>query len=1092
MKKAALLFFLMCSTMFFGQVGIGTTLPDPSTQLDVVASNKGILIPRVNIEDLNTAAPVSDQDIKESVLVYNTNTTSGKGFYYWMGDRWERISNTQEVTTLINSISDDQQLTSVELVGNVLSITLENGGTKSVDLASLAGNSAYQAWLDAGNTGTVADFLASLKGVKGDAGTNGVDGDSAYQAWLDAGNTGTATDFLASIKGDAGTNGVDGDSAYQAWLDAGNTGTATDFLASIKGDAGTNGADGDSAYQAWLDAGNTGTVTDFLASIKGDAGNNGVDGDSAYQAWLDAGNTGTVADFLASIKGDAGNNGVDGDSAYQAWLDAGNTGTVVDFLASLKGVKGDAGTNGVDGDSAYQAWLDAGNTGTVADFLASLKGVKGDAGSNGVDGDSAYQAWLDAGNTGTEADFLASLKGAKGDAGNNGVDGDSAYQAWLDAGNTGTEADFLVSLKGAKGDAGNNGVDGDSAYQAWLDAGNTGTEADFLASLKGAKGDAGSNGVDAIALTGSGSPTNGDGVAGNIYINIDNGDVYTATGNPTVWNQTTGLSDSLSSTNGLYTHTDVDGNAVTFNVTQTGAGTPAVAGVTGVAGDVYVDTVTGNVYTYNSTDNDWVLVAGNNLDWSLTGNAGTNEATNFIGTTDNRSFNFRVNNTKAGHISFNRENTALGLESGSSLSTGSFNAFFGNHSGKSTTTGIYNVAIGSHALSNNITDSQNVAIGYNSMLSLGTVINPPGDQSRQNTAIGGRSLIGLTRGSQNLAIGTNTLANLEAGYNNMAIGSNAGSNLERGSFNILIGYDVGVSANLGSNQMSIGNLIYGTDIDGTDATISSGNIGIGVKAPTEKLDVGGKARVRTLDTAADINVIMAADADGVLNKTTTTVAALKGAVEFSPVDVNATGSNNSLILNKKSDGTARDTYTDFGVTDKGGIFIGDASDPDMPIWPALSIYKPASNITPYPQTKMYMENKRTDEITELMFRNDLSRTAHFSIYPSDSYSTHQNNALVMGTSAPNGMIFGSPGDYKFFKNRNDVNDELMRLQVSSGNLGIGTTTPTEKLEVNGTIKATKINFTGLPSYADDAAADADVALESGSLYRVGRIIHIKL
>lgn len=50
------------------------------------------------------------------------------------------------------------------------------------------------------------------------------------------------------------------------------------------------------------------------------------------------------------------------------------------------------------------------------------------------------------------------------------------------------------------------------------------------------------------------------------------------------------------------------------------------------------------------------------------------------------------------------------------------------------------------------------------------------------------------------------------------------------------------------------------------------------------------------------------------------------------------------------------------------------------------------------------------------------------------------------------------------------------------NVGIGVNTPTEKLEVNGTIKATKINFTGLPTYADDAAAAAG-GLVAGDCYK---------
>jgi len=51
-----------------------------------------------------------------------------------------------------------------------------------------------------------------------------------------------------------------------------------------------------------------------------------------------------------------------------------------------------------------------------------------------------------------------------------------------------------------------------------------------------------------------------------------------------------------------------------------------------------------------------------------------------------------------------------------------------------------------------------------------------------------------------------------------------------------------------------------------------------------------------------------------------------------------------------------------------------------------------------------------------------------------------------------------------------------------GTVGIGTTSPGEKLEVNGTIKATDINFTGLATYADDAAAGAG-GLVTGDVYK---------
>ena len=67
----------------------------------------------------------------------------------------------------------------------------------------------------------------------------GTPGKSAYDIWIEQGNTGTEQDFLNSLKGNDGTPGSEGKSAYQAWLDAGNTGNEQDFLDSLIGEPGT-------------------------------------------------------------------------------------------------------------------------------------------------------------------------------------------------------------------------------------------------------------------------------------------------------------------------------------------------------------------------------------------------------------------------------------------------------------------------------------------------------------------------------------------------------------------------------------------------------------------------------------------------------------------------------------------------------------------------------------------------------------------------------------------------------------------------------------------------------------------------------------
>ena len=94
MKKLLFTLSFCFSAIGIAQVGVGTATPDASAQLEVVATDKGILIPRLNIIDLNTAAPVAVADIDESLLAYNTNAASGKGFYYWDGTKWAPLGGS--------------------------------------------------------------------------------------------------------------------------------------------------------------------------------------------------------------------------------------------------------------------------------------------------------------------------------------------------------------------------------------------------------------------------------------------------------------------------------------------------------------------------------------------------------------------------------------------------------------------------------------------------------------------------------------------------------------------------------------------------------------------------------------------------------------------------------------------------------------------------------------------------------------------------------------------------------------------------------------------------------------------------------------
>jgi trimeric autotransporter adhesin len=66
-------------------VGIGTTTPNASARLDITATNRGLLIPRVALTGLTDAVTVPTP--ATSLLVFNTNAavTGGTGFYFNSG-----------------------------------------------------------------------------------------------------------------------------------------------------------------------------------------------------------------------------------------------------------------------------------------------------------------------------------------------------------------------------------------------------------------------------------------------------------------------------------------------------------------------------------------------------------------------------------------------------------------------------------------------------------------------------------------------------------------------------------------------------------------------------------------------------------------------------------------------------------------------------------------------------------------------------------------------------------------------------------------------------------------------------------------------
>lgn len=74
--KLLFLFAMMASSVsLFSQVGINTTTPDPSSVLDIVSTNKGLLIPRVSLTGNTDVTTIPNP--ANGLLVYNLVDTGG-------------------------------------------------------------------------------------------------------------------------------------------------------------------------------------------------------------------------------------------------------------------------------------------------------------------------------------------------------------------------------------------------------------------------------------------------------------------------------------------------------------------------------------------------------------------------------------------------------------------------------------------------------------------------------------------------------------------------------------------------------------------------------------------------------------------------------------------------------------------------------------------------------------------------------------------------------------------------------------------------------------------------------------------------------
>ncbi|HKR03245.1 MAG TPA: tail fiber domain-containing protein [Bacteroidia bacterium] len=259
--------------------------------------------------------------------------------------------------------------------------------------------------------------------------------------------------------------------------------------------------------------------------------------------------------------------------------------------------------------------------------------------------------------------------------------------------------------------------------------------------------------------------------------------------------------------------------------------------------------------------------------WNLTGNAGTNGTTNFIGTTDNVNFKIRTKNivrmtvSAAGKVGIGTTAPVYKLDiKGGSINTdsvyriggktilsikGNQNVFTGHGCGNANTTGSSNTAIGSGALYSNTEGQTNTASGTDALFT-----NTTGSF---NTASGRAALFSNTTGDINTASGTGALYSNTEGFGNAALGSGALNENTIGNDNTATGSYSLVNNTEGSSNTANGNYALLSNITGSFNTGIGDNANTSLGTLTFATAVGAGAVVNSIDKVrlgdAAVNVV---------------------------------------------------------------------------------------------------------------------------------------------------------------------------------------------------------------------------------------------
>jgi len=158
------LLFVFIAQICFAQTGIGTTTPNASAKLDVYATNKGFLPPRVSLTDIYDQTTIASP--ATGLLVYCKGDAGlAAGYYYWNGNAWATIATPGGSGSFASSyMRGSRTATQSIAVGGVVTFTsIDNSAGTDISLNTSTGKIT----LAAGNTyrlrGAVPNFSSGQR-----------------------------------------------------------------------------------------------------------------------------------------------------------------------------------------------------------------------------------------------------------------------------------------------------------------------------------------------------------------------------------------------------------------------------------------------------------------------------------------------------------------------------------------------------------------------------------------------------------------------------------------------------------------------------------------------------------------------------------------------------------------------------------------------------------------------------------------------------------------------------------------------------------------------------------------------------------------